>query len=313
MEFTRYVDSWGWAKRLNIAGAFKSRADMLDCQEKLAQRDKNAFSWRQAHLERDWGKLGHPYYNVFPAIIPMLLGVKLDIPCSAVQSLSVHPVELRLPLGLKGQAGVEQDPFSWIDEATGRTYRVESVLFGIQEVSKYIGSKEVVPGFVIAFDVGERDPSGLPIMSFKFFPLRDDMTIWAASYVLDKHTSWATGLIVPPEIEQAIVRLCCCVALIDNDPDLIRPEILTADAAKWAAASEEERQKLFERAKSRGKFGWSIGADIEVIPHMRRPHPALVWTGKGRTTPRIVMRKGSVVHRNKMLEVPSGFESVGEE
>lgn len=313
MEFTKYIDTWGWAKRLNLAGVFKNRAEALDWQQELAERAKNAFTWRQSVLERDWGKLGYPYYNVYPAIIPMLLSVKLDIPCSSVQGLSVHPVELRLPLGLKGQGGVTDDPFSWVDAPTGKRHRVESVLFGIQEVSKAVGADELVPGFVIAFDVGERDETGLPIMSFKFFPLRDDMTIWDASYALDKHVSWASGLIVPAEIEQNIVRLCACVALIDNNPDLIRPEVLTADAAKWAAASEDERAKLVERAKKRGKYGWSIGAEVEVIPHMRRPHPALVWTGKGRVTPRIVMRKGSVVHRSKMLEVPSGFESIGEE
>ena len=28
------------------------------------------------------------------------------------------------------------------------------------------------------------------------------------------------------------------------------------------------------------------------MPHYRRPHPALVWTGHGRAVPRIVLRKG---------------------
>ena len=33
---------------------------------------------------------------------------------------------------------------------------------------------------------------------------------------------------------------------------------------------------------------WNIGRGIEVIPHMRRPHPALMHTGHGRTIPKIV-------------------------
>jgi hypothetical protein len=42
--------------------------------------------------------------------------------------------------------------------------------------------------------------------------------------------------------------------------------------------------------------------------YYRRPHPALVWTGHGRTVPRIIMRKGSVVHREVLAPVPTGFE-----
>ncbi len=64
------------------------------------------------------------------------------------------------------------------------------------------------------------------------------------------------------------------------------------------------------RARRRGKLGWNVGQRIEVMPHYRRPHPALVWTGHGRTVPRIVLRKGSVVHRDVLARVPTGF--VGE-
>ena len=51
-------------------------------------------------------------------------------------------------------------------------------------------------------------------------------------------------------------------------------------------------RKYVDRARRRGKLGWNVGARIEVMPHYRRPHPALVWTGPGRAVPRIVMRKG---------------------
>ena len=40
----------------------------------------------------------------------------------------------------------------------------------------------------------------------------------------------------------------------------------------------------------------------------RRPHMTLVWTGHGRTVPRIVPRKGSVVHREVVEKVPMGWE-----
>jgi DNA-binding protein H-NS len=40
----------------------------------------------------------------------------------------------------------------------------------------------------------------------------------------------------------------------------------------------------------------------------RRPHMTLVWTGRGRAMPRIVPRRGSVVHREVVEKVPMGWE-----
>ena len=48
---------------------------------------------------------------------------------------------------------------------------------------------------------------------------------------------------------------------------------------------------------------------MEVVPHYRRPHMALVWTGAGRAVPKVVPRRGSVVHRdrptNELIDVLS--------
>ena len=66
-------------------------------------------------------------------------------------------------------------------------------------------------------------------------------------------------------------------------------------------------QKYVHRAHRRGKLGWNVGQRVEVMPRYRRSHPALVWTGHGRAVPRIVMRKGSVVHREMLARVPTGF------
>jgi hypothetical protein len=67
-------------------------------------------------------------------------------------------------------------------------------------------------------------------------------------------------------------------------------------------------QKFVDKAHRRGKVGWDVGRHIEVIPHYRRPHMTLVWTGTGRAVPKIVPRRGSVVHREVVEKVPSGWE-----
>ena len=112
------------------------------------------------------------------------------------------------------------------------------------------------------------------------------------------------GVAIPDSIICDCIRLCCSLCLLENDPEVIFPDVLADDRAKFEQTGD---QKYVEKAKRRGKFGWEVGRHIEVIPHYRRPHMALVWTGRGRAMPRIVPRRGSVVHREVVGKVPSGF------
>lgn len=301
MKFTRYADSWGWIKKLSMQSIFATSDEYFDTQIAVANIEDNVFTFRQMLLERKWIDLNRPYYNCFPAIVPMFCNLKLDIPCSCLNNVHIQPLELRLPDTDKS--------LSWVDEK-GKSHRVISVLFGIQEMPSDIESDKLIPGLSICFDVGElHEVDEYPIMHFKFFPLREDLTIEEASNLFPPHDSWAKGIVAPNNVVQNLIKLCACVILIGKDPDIIRPDVLVKDANKWLTASEEEREAMFAKAKKRGKFGWNVGAGIESLPHFRRPHPALVWTEKGRTTPKIVMRKGSVIHRQKLVEVPTGFSN----
>ena len=71
------------------------------------------------------------------------------------------------------------------------------------------------------------------------------------------------------------VRLCCSLCLLENDPSTISPDVLADDRAKYEASGD---QKYVEKAHRRGKVGWDVGKRIEVIPHYRRSHMALVAT-----------------------------------
>jgi hypothetical protein len=108
----------------------------------------------------------------------------------------------------------------------------------------------------------------------------------------------------PEELVNDLVRLCCALCLLENDPELISPEVLADGRAKFDQTGD---QKYVEKARRQGKCGWDVGRQIEVIPHYRRPHLMLAWTGAGRSVPKIVPRKGSIVHRNVVEKLPSGF------
>ena len=112
------------------------------------------------------------------------------------------------------------------------------------------------------------------------------------------------GVQVPDSLVMDCIRLCCSLCLLENDPEIISPDVLADDRAKFEASGD---QKFVDKAHRRGKVGWDVGKHIEVIPHFRRPHMTLVWTGSGRAVPKIVPRRGSIVHREAVEKLPSGF------
>jgi hypothetical protein len=128
---------------------------------------------------------------------------------------------------------------------------------------------------------------------------------------------WLHGEDSLADIKQRIIgdrvaRIVAAVGLLDKDDnDLFQPEVLAADRQKYEDAKKAKDQKkmdaLVEKARRRGKVGWSIGEHIEMSPHVRRPHFFNVPCGKGRTQRKLVWRKGSVVHRDKLKEVPTGY------
>ncbi|MHC4402545.1 MAG: hypothetical protein ACYTG0_23015 [Planctomycetota bacterium] len=85
---------------------------------------------------------------------------------------------------------------------------------------------------------------------------------------------------------------------------MIEPDVLSKDRDRFEQTGDE---KYVAKAHRPGKVGWNIGRRIEVAPHYRRPHLMLAWTGRGRSVPKIVLRRGSIVHREIVEKVPSGF------
>lgn len=296
-EFYKYIDTWTNLKKYNLRQHFEDRQQWWDFQKAMAEETSSPFILRRTLLEESWVRYEKPYYNCYPAILPMLARLRLDIPCSAVDFDGLKTLEVRLP-----KQQLEDSPFSWGE------YHVRTVLFGLQEMPKATGSNELVTGLCACYDIGETDELGDPIYSFRLFPLREDKTIDECLGLFSVHETTHMGVVVPQDITLNVIKLCVCLALLDNDPDIITPDVLAKDAARWDSAAMVEREKMIAMAHRRGKVGWNIGSSLECIPHYRRPHPALVRVGKGRTLSRIVLRRGAVVHRSKLVEVPSGYE-----
>jgi len=102
-------------------------------------------------------------------------------------------------------------------------------------------------------------------------------------------------------------NIALAVLLMERTPSLFEPDILRCDCERYDRASTDVRKRLEERAfKRRGQRGYHVGRQLETIPHYRRPHPALYWTGKGRRIATVVFRSGCIVKRQAMTTAPTG-------
>jgi len=253
----------------------------------IVDRSSHALMTMHWNFNQQWLDDAQPYYLLYPSIIPMLTRLSLD---------RVESQSLKMPHGLKSllirfPVGLNREVRSiWLHECRMR-HTVDDV-------------QTVVRGVAMGIDHGELDPSGLqPIYLIRAFPLTSD-TIEAALDALPKSWTASVGKQLDPQEIVDAVRIACTVCLVDGNPELVAPEVLSKDERK---VSQDNLDELVAKAQRRGKFGWSLGKDMETIPHYRRPHPALVWTGKGRKVPKIVMRSGSVVHRHVVEKVPTGY------
>ncbi len=245
----------------------------------------NEFEWEQAR---------RPYYNVYPSITPMLLRLNLNVNTSLIK-LPLPIFCIRFPK--------EHPPFKFSQK--GKDWHLRSMLVGPTNLYK---EKDIVDGFVAWIDTGEVDTIGnyeYPVHTYLNLPLTKDLTLEQSLKGLPYDPSAFRGMILPEEIRTDCARLICTLCLLENNPELIEPDVLADDRSKYEMTGD---QKFVDRAIRRGKIGFNVGRGIEVIPHIRRPHLAIMHTGHGRTIPKIVMRKGSIIHRNVVQTLPTGFQ-----
>ena len=232
--------------------------------------------------EGAWKQQRRPYYNVWPAIVPALLKLRLDLPSSLIRT-PLPVLVVRLPAD------------KTIEELPG----VQTALIQQEETD---GDLRMWVNFMRPTGLANMhislgcEPGKTLEESFQESAANTHNLIISGNFVSEEHFPLVLNCL----------RLCAMLCLLADDPEVITPDVLANDQQKYEASGGDS--KYVDRAHRRGKLGWNVGQKIEVMPHYRRPHPALVWTGHGRAVPRIVMRKGTVVHREVLARVPTGFD-----
>lgn len=289
---------WDYTTQYSAATKFWKADEKLSIEQFEKDMCAQAFRYNDPttinllNSERRWNSAHKPYYNLWPAIAPMLLRLNLDLDTSLI-TLPCDALLLRMPEDLS------KNVLAWDDE-----HCVRSIL----AVTAVVREE---PALTLWLDIGETTesvlgfPDGcLPIRTYRQFRTAPGRTLEREIEELPHDASSNFGVQLPSEIEKHCVRLVATLCLMAGDPEIISPDVLASDQDKFDQTGDK---KYIEKAKKRGKLGWNVGKSIEVIPHYRRPHPALMWTGHGRTVPKIVMRKGTIVHRNVVEKLPTGY------
>jgi len=238
------------------------------------------------NLERTWCVDKRPYYNVWPAAVHALT----RLPLGSVDCGLIH---LPLPALLLRFAVDHEVPLY-----DGR--KMLSVLAGRIQLPGDI------EGLLLFVDVGVRDKlhgSEVSELCIRSFPLEPGKSLEDALHVPVDVLQIRSEQEQEEQMFLPAIRLICTLCLMDRDPDLFEPDVLTEDKPKF----EETRDpKFVEKAIHRNKYGWNIGAHLDISPHWRKPHFALRWTGPGHAMPRIVPVRGAIVRLHSLKDIPTG-------
>ena len=335
MKFHEYPDSWAIFKRQGLCelAGVRSREELYDFFQRVGVMRKCPLALRHYIFDKSWREHKCPYYDVYPSIIPILTKLDLNIPGSSiVETFIDKPFEELLYCESKKEltppANVTDKVVDELTEQShlphllirlpkgnkefkftfkGKEVEIKTIFMSFQPVNQGVGGK-MGYGLVVGMDIGET-VEGIPTYTMSIFPL-SCLSIEETIPLLPTHRSIEEGIQIPNELKFKAVKLCLTLRLISNDPNIIQPDVLSKDRVRWKTGDDELKKRLEDKARRRGKNGFLVGSFLEGInPHIRKPHVALYWTGEGRKIPKILMRKGSVVHRDKIEKIPTGYKS----
>lgn len=233
-----------------------------------------------------WNNSGRPFVNAYGSVVESALNSRLEFSPSMIPFSILHRINA---ISIRIDSTV-REKFNWLPR---------SFMLVIGKDIKICFEEDGLPSF---------DYSGIIVNYANDFSrcsrsigwdrnITDTETENINTSVTARHSTIDFARVI-----NSLLRIACCIAMLASDEKYIEPILLAADRHK------KPTPELIDKAKRRGVFGFDVGRSIEISPHMRRPHFAIRWTGKGGKIPKLVPVSGSVVKRHKLLEVPTGYE-----
>jgi hypothetical protein len=236
---------------------------------------------RVLHLntERNWLLCGQPFYHIFPGVVRALQNTNLDLLISNfpdTEAIAICFPEGHEPPSEKGPVHA----MLYMKGCGGWDFREQRDVV-IQHAR------------IVAYCQRTRGPEGYTLLN-----VEGDQNL---------------GRIGPQKFDRHDLRLfsiAAGVSLLAQDEEFVEPILLQRDRGR--KLTPEQHAAAVERARKRGRRGFTIGAHWEVSPHVRRPHFAVRWCGAGRREPRLRPIKGSIVRRDHLYPIPTGYQGTPE-
>lgn len=253
--------------------------------------------YNQAVSEILWFEHHNPYYKIYPDIIPLLSRVSIDIPSQYLQ-LPFPAFCIRFPK--------ENNPF-----VIDKDHRVQSVLVTERKADDVIYTHDQrLPNetrrLYLWFDINECEEDDVAtVMTYKQAVLCDNESIEDCFSRLHREPSMAEGVQIPDVILDDCTRLCMSICFLATNADrCIEFDVIKRLKERYQKGSSEERKRIEDKSKRLRKYGWNVG-DIHLprsetassfsaptgkhlsYQHLRSGHFHLVWTGPGKTIPKV--------------------------
>ena len=255
MDFYDYATTHDLSRRAGLTNdapaAFYRQLQAAAYVERARGVQGMAVEFNRYASELNWFSAGRPYYKLWPAIIPLLAGVGIDVPVDYLR-LPFSAFLVRFPM--------HDNPLRVDDE-----HAVRSIL--VNDGENDAGERRMF----LWIDVGELHHGCWPVLTFCQLDCVPGIAIEEAFNRLPRLP--VSGLHVPRELQEDCLRVVVSVCFLATGADrLIEPEVLSKDLVRYLDALKRDRavaERLVEKAKRRGKVGWHVGQHERVL-HLSR-------------------------------------------
>jgi hypothetical protein len=188
----------------------------------------------------------------------MLTRLNLELDSALIQ-LPLPALAIRLPK--------DKNPltFDW----KGKQVQIQCMLLGEINEGR---------GLSILIDIGEMmsdgDGFGMPIYTYRNFRRKSGLTVEEALQELGGNELAEPGIQIPMDLIADCVRLCCSLCLLENDPTVIEPDVLSKDRAKFEGNGD---QKYVDKARLECWAAHRGGSTLPATAH----GAGVDWPGPG--------------------------------
>ena len=288
------------SRRKSDVQKFREELDNIR-QHRFKKESVRTLRLMRFSVEMDWVRAGRPYYNVHPQMALKLAKANLDnIPARYIEiPNNFNAVHIRfsddIPTVMMGTGGDGAQLAIGAKKSNSPT-GARSALFGRYNfdddpLMNLVPEEKGKDVYVLVIDEGARcmaEGIQRALCNTFYFHISPDQTIPEAinATIEECGDSWeGAHLSFMRERLENLFRIIITIGFLADSPDIVIPEVLSADKNKFDKAMEdmdaEAMERIIAKSRRRGKKGWNVGTS-EMFVGERPAKPSSRGTGTGK-------------------------------